>query len=150
MKWTECVFRPLLSTCRLNWTRRTSWGWWDEWDDAAIQTQDSIFEPWRSEAEHAASWSRRLSKLLNLYERTGFVSLKLEGQSGVRTCDHRLSKQVVLTTAPGPPPFLSSRQSAILHQTPYVLINCLQTPVMVVRRLPIALLQSVLGDPPSC
>ena len=28
-----------LCTYRLNWTRRTSWGWWDEWDDTALQTQ---------------------------------------------------------------------------------------------------------------
>ena len=31
-----------------------------------------------------------------------FVSLKLEGQSGVRTPDFRLCKQAPLTTAPGP------------------------------------------------
>ena len=35
---------------RLNWARRTSWGWWDDWDDTVLQTQDSKFEPWRSEA----------------------------------------------------------------------------------------------------
>ena len=45
---------------RLNWARRTSWGWWDDWDDTVLQTQDSKFEPWRSEAEHATSRSRRL------------------------------------------------------------------------------------------
>ena len=37
--------------------------------------------------------------------RNSFFSLKLEGQSGVRTRDLRLSKQAALTTAPGPPPF---------------------------------------------
>ena len=26
-------FRPPLCTYRLNWARRTSWGWWDDWDD---------------------------------------------------------------------------------------------------------------------
>ena len=31
---------------RLNWTRRISWWWWDEWDDTALQTQDSKFKPW--------------------------------------------------------------------------------------------------------
>ena len=30
MKWNESGFRPLLCTYRLNWARRTSWGWWDE------------------------------------------------------------------------------------------------------------------------
>ena len=59
MKWNESSFRPPLCTYRLNWARRTSWGWWDEWDDTVLQTQDSKFEPWRSEAEHATSWSRR-------------------------------------------------------------------------------------------
>ena len=53
--------RPPLCTCRLNWARRTSWGWWD---DPVLQTQDSKFEPWRSEAEHATSWSRRLPTIL--------------------------------------------------------------------------------------
>ena len=60
MKWNESGFRPPLCTYRLNWTRRTSWGWWDDWDDTVVQTQDSKFEPWRSEAEHATSLSRRL------------------------------------------------------------------------------------------
>ena len=31
MKWNEWGFRPPLWACRLNWTRRTCWGWWDEW-----------------------------------------------------------------------------------------------------------------------
>ena len=42
------ALRPLLCTYRLNWARRISRGWWD---DTALQTQDSKFEPWRSEAE---------------------------------------------------------------------------------------------------
>ena len=50
----------LLCTYRLNWARRTSWGWWDDWDDTVLQTQDSKFGPWWSEAEHATSRSRRL------------------------------------------------------------------------------------------
>ena len=48
--------------------------------------------------------SRRFSTILNIYERGGkkhFVSLKLEGQSGVRTRDLRHSKQTALTTASG-------------------------------------------------
>ena len=58
-------------------------------------------------AEHATSRSRRLPTILNLYEWPGkkhFVSLQLEGQSGARTRDLRLSKQTLfeaaLTTAP--------------------------------------------------
>ena len=64
MKWNESGFRPPLCTYRLNWARRTSWGWWDDWDDTVLQTQDSTFEPWRSEAEHATSRSRRLPTIL--------------------------------------------------------------------------------------
>ena len=66
MKWTESGFRPPLCTYRLyrlNWTRRT---WWDDWDDTVLQTQDSKFEPWLSEAEHATSRSRRLPTILTL------------------------------------------------------------------------------------
>ena len=57
MKWIESGFRPPLCTYRLNWARRTSWGWWNESDDTVLQTQDSKFEPWRSEAEHACKWT---------------------------------------------------------------------------------------------
>ena len=67
MKWNENksgLIRPPLCTYRLNWARRTSWGWWDDWDDTVLQTQDSKFEPWRSEAEHATSRSRRLPTIL--------------------------------------------------------------------------------------
>ena len=64
MKWNESGFRPPLCTYRLNWARRTSWGWWDDWDDTVLQTQDLKFEPWRSEAEHATSRSRRLPTIL--------------------------------------------------------------------------------------
>ena len=46
----KCIGSPLC-TYRVNWARRTSWGWWDEWDDTVLQTQDSKIEPWRSEAE---------------------------------------------------------------------------------------------------
>ena len=63
MKWKESGFRPPLWLYRLNWARRTSWEWWDDWDDTVLQTQDSKFEP-ESEAEHATSRSRRLLTIL--------------------------------------------------------------------------------------
>ena len=78
-KWNESGFRPPLCTYRLNWARRTSWGWWDDWDDTVLQTQDSTFEPWRSEAEHATSRSRRLPTILTFtrgWGRNIFVSFK--------------------------------------------------------------------------
>ena len=79
MKLNESGFRPPLCTYRLNWARRTSWGWWDDWDDTVLQTQDSKFEPWRFEAEHATSRSRRLPTILTFtrgWGRNNFVSFK--------------------------------------------------------------------------
>ena len=46
-------FRPSVCTYMLNWAMRTSWGWCDEWGDTALQTPDSKFERWCSDAEHA-------------------------------------------------------------------------------------------------
>ena len=104
-KWNESGFRPPLCTYRLNWARITSWGWWDDWDDTVLQTQDSKFEPWRSEAEHATSRSRRLPTILTFtggWGETFFVSFK-PPRSG--TEPRTLAwKAAVLTTTLGPPP----------------------------------------------
>ena len=110
MKWNESGFRPPLCIYRLIWARRTSWGWWDDWDDTALQTQDSKFEPWRSEAEHATSWSRRLPTILTFthgLERNIFVSFK-PPSPGIepRTLAW---KAAVLTTTLGPPPNNAAR-----------------------------------------
>ena len=98
-------FRPPLCTYRLNWARRTSWGWWDDWDDTVLQTQDSKFEPWRSEAEHATSRSRRLPTILTFtrgWGRNNFVSFKPPRPG---TEPRTLAwKAAVLTTTLGPPP----------------------------------------------
>ena len=108
MKWNESGFRPPLCTYRLNWARRTSWWWWDDWDDTVLQTQDSKFEPWRSEAEHATSRSRRLPKILTFtrgWGRNNFVSLKPPRPG---TEPRTLAwKAAVLTTTLGPPPRLN-------------------------------------------
>ena len=105
MKWNESGFRPPLCTYRLNWARRTSWGWWDDWDDTVLQTQDSKFEPWRSEAEHATSRSRRLPAILTFtrgWGRNIFVSFKPPSPG---TEPRTLAwKAAVLTTTLGPPP----------------------------------------------
>ena len=107
MKWNESGFRPPLCTYRLNWARRTSWGWWDDWDDTVLQTQDSKFKPWRSEAEHATSRSRRLPTILTFtrgWGRNIFVSFKPPRPG---TEPRTLAwKAAVLTTTPGPPPGL--------------------------------------------
>ena len=105
IKLNESGFRPHLCTCKLNWTGKTSWGWWDEWDNTALQTQDSKFKPWRSEAEHASSWSRRLPTIVSFMSGWGrniFVSFKLP-----RTGNEPRTlawKAAVLTTTLGPPP----------------------------------------------
>ena len=102
MKWNESGFRPPLCTYRLNWARRTSWGWWD---DTVLQTQDSKFAPWRSEAEHATSRSRRLPTILTFtrgWGRNNFVSFKPPRPG---TEPRTLAwKAAVLTTTLGPPP----------------------------------------------
>ena len=108
-KWNESGFRPLLCTYRLNWARRTSWGWWDDWDDTVLQTQNSKFEHWRSEAEHATSRSRRLPTILTFtrgWGRNIFVSFKPPRPG---TEPRTLAwKAAVLTTTLGPPPCVSS------------------------------------------
>ena len=102
----ESGFRPPLCTYRLNWARRNSWGWWDDWDDTVLQTQDSKFEPWRSEAEHATSRSRRLPTILTFtrgWGRNNYVSFKSPRPG---TEPRTLAwKAAVLTTTLGPPPW---------------------------------------------
>ena len=119
MKWNESGFRPPLCTYRLNWARRTSWGWWDDWDNTVLQTQDSKFEPWRSEAEHATSRSRRLPTILTFTRGLGrniFVSFK---PPRPRTEPRSLAwKAAVLTTTLGPPPINSfSAGTVFIRQT---------------------------------
>ena len=104
-KWNESGFKPLLCTYRLNWARRTSWGWWDEWDDTALQTHDSKFEPWRSEAEHATSRSRKLPTILSFtsgWGRNILVSFKPPRPGNEPRA--LAWKAAVLTTTLGPPP----------------------------------------------
>ena len=105
IKWNELGFRPPLCTYRLNWARRPSWGWWDDWDDTVLQTQDSKFEPWWSDAEHATSRSRRLPTILTFtrgWGRNIFVSFKPPKPG---TEPRTLAwKAAVLTTTLGPPP----------------------------------------------
>ena len=101
MKWNKSGFRPPLCTYRLNWARKT-WGWWD---DTVLQTRNSKFEPWRSEAEHATSRSRRLPTILTFtrgWGRNIFVSFKPPGPG---TEPPTLAwRAAVLTTTLGHPP----------------------------------------------
>ena len=87
MKWNESGFRPPLCTYRLKWARKTSWWRWDDLDDTVLQTQDSNFVSWRSEAEHATSRSRRLPTILTFtrgWRRNIFCFLQAAG-TGNRT-----------------------------------------------------------------
>ena len=120
MKWNESGFRPPLCTYRLNWARRTSWGWWDDWDDTVLQTQDSKFEPWRSEAEHATSRSRRLPTILTFtrgWGRNNFVSFKPPRPG---TEPRTLAwKAAVLTTTLGPPPDYNNKVCENIRVPPF-------------------------------
>ena len=123
IKWNESGFRPPLCTYRLNWARRTSWGWWDDWDDTVLQTQDSKFEPWRSEAEHATSRSRRLPTILTFtrgWGRNNFVSFKPPRPG---TEPRTLAwKAAVLTTTLGPPPNHDDNSSIRLMRTIQIIL----------------------------
>ena len=105
MKW--------IGLYRLNWARRASWGWWDDWDDTVLQTQDSKFETWRSEAEHATSRSRRLPTILTFtrgWGRNIFVSFKPPSPG---TEPRTLAwKAAVLTTTLEPPPWVRKKYIA--------------------------------------
>ena len=116
-KWNESGFRPLLCTYRLNWARRTSWGWWDDWDDTVLQTQDSKFEPWRSEAEYATSRSRRLPTILTFtrgWGRNIFVSLK-PPRPGTEPRTLAWKAAVLTTTTTLGPPPLSWSVMCVTH-----------------------------------
>ena len=127
-KWNESGFRPPLCTYRLNWARRTSWGWWDDWDDTVLQTQDSKFEPWRSEAEHATSRSRRLPTILTFtrgWGRNIFVSFKPPRPG---TEPRTLAwKAAVLTTTLGPPPFCWEITCLVQRIQPWLMLYGLFT-----------------------
>ena len=115
MKWNESSFRPPLCTYRLNWARRTSWGWWDDWEDTVLQTQESKFEPWRSEAEHATSRSQRLPTILTFtrgWGRNNFVSFKPPRPG---TEPRTLAWKAAVLTTTMPPPDLITTQLIDKH-----------------------------------
>ena len=124
IKWNESGFRPPLCTYRLNWARKTSWGWWDEWDDTVHQTQDSKFE--RSEAEHNTSRSRRLPTILTFtrgWGRNFFVSFKPPRPG---TEPRTLAwKAAVLTTTLGPPPLYQITINKLMNRSYVGYTNCM-------------------------
>ena len=118
MKWNESGFRPPLCTYRLNWARRTAWGWWDDWDDTVLRRQDSKFEPWRSEVEHATSRWWRVPTILTFtrgWGRNIFVSFKPPRPgTKLRTLAW---KAAVLTTTLGPPPWGHCTERVLMSQS---------------------------------
>ena len=91
LKWNECGFMPPLCTYRLNWVRRTSCGWWDKLYDTALQTHNSKFEPWRSEAEHSIYRSLKLNiESLRVSVEERFCFFETWRMSGARTPDLQL------------------------------------------------------------
>ena len=90
LQYPKCLYniKYMISSSIMqgNWVMRTSWGWWDEWDDTALQSQDSKFKPWRSEGEHATSRSRRLPTI-EFYEWTvkKHVCFFQTAEIGIRT-----------------------------------------------------------------
>ena len=101
------VVRKNVMNRALGHHRRTSWRWWDEWDDTVLQTQDSKFKPWRSEAEHATFRSRRLTTILSFtsgWGRNIFISSK--------------------PSIPGNAPWTLAWQAAVLTTTPTLHALC--------------------------
>ena len=114
-KWHESGSRPLSCTYMLNWARRSSRGWWDEWDNTALQTQDLKFKPWISEFEYASSRSRRHPTILSVTSGRGrniCVSFK-PPRPGNETLTLAL-EAALLTTTLGPRPCSTSPQESTL------------------------------------
>ena len=108
LKWNESGFRPPLCTYRLNWARRTSWGWWDEMIEMTLssrhRTRNSSpvgLRPSTLPLGHGGSPQYWLLHVDG--EETFFVSFK---PSRPGTEPRTLAwKAAVLTTTLGPPPW---------------------------------------------
>ena len=109
MKEKEWGLRPPFCTNKLNWAKRTSWGWWENLLRMVRWTRWHCPPYTAFKIRTLTVWGRAryfFHTILSFYEwaeTKHCVSLKLKGQSGVRTRDLRLSKQAALTTAPGSP-----------------------------------------------
>ena len=104
-KWNESGFRPPLCTYRLNWARRTSWGWWDDWDDTVLRhrprnPRPDGLRPSTLPLGHGGSPQYWLSYVDGV-ETFLFLSPPRPGTEP-RTLAW---KAAVLTTTLGPPPF---------------------------------------------
>ena len=119
LAWMAAMLTTTLGLPSAHWARRTSWGWWDDWDDTVLQTQDSKFESWRSEAEHATSRSRRLTTILTFtrgWERNIFCFFQT-AETGNRTPNSGV-KGSGANHYPRPPPSCNETPSLIKNQCP--------------------------------
>ena len=93
---TKNEMNRAFSTYRLNWARRTSWGWWDDWDDTGF------------EIRALAVWGRALKKQFCFFQtpRPGTEPRTLAW------------KAAVLATTLGPPPSLSTSELHIHYGWP--------------------------------
>ena len=104
---------------KLNWARRTSRGWRDEWDDTALQTYSiHCYSLLQTQDLTSEPCGLRLSSLLLGHgcsphywfitgeQRRNILFLwSLNARAGFESAISRLSKQAVLTTAPRSPPY---------------------------------------------
>ena len=114
----QCCFDTEPTPEMLNWAKRTSWGWWDEWNDTALQTLEiRAFAVWGRARYTSVTEALHNIESLRVREEETFFSLNFAGQNGphsglrvrapfngARTRDLRLSKWAALTTAPESPP----------------------------------------------
>ena len=56
MKWMG-FYATFVHIYRLNWAWRTSWEWWYEWGDTALQTHDSKLSPVGLRRVNSRSWN---------------------------------------------------------------------------------------------
>ena len=61
MKWIG--FRPALCTYRLNWARRTSWGWWDDW----VKASGILAQPSAEQANLTSHFPRSEQSIASWY-----------------------------------------------------------------------------------
>ena len=121
--WANEIYRALghfcAHICQIRPGEPPSWGWWDERDDTALQTQDSKFKPWRSEAQHATSRSRRIPTILSFTSGWGWnicVSFK-PPRPGYEPRSLAWKTAVLISNLGPPPPPRLTENPSNKHET---------------------------------
>ena len=60
------VLGYFLCTYRLNWAKKTTWGWWDEWGEARKLNNLNFHTP-EVESPDTATHNSKLVKLTDIY-----------------------------------------------------------------------------------